>query len=123
MSFGSMPSALPFVKAGKVRMLAVTGVKRSPAAPELPTMAESGVPGYQMTAWTALFAPAGTPPPIVRRLSTELASTFRSPAVRERLGALGYDVEASTPEELRKHVAAERALYGKLIKAIGLEDK
>ena len=123
MSFGSLPSALPFVKADKVRMLAVTGMKRSPAAPELLTIAESGVPGYQMTAWTALFAPAGTPAAIVERLSIATAGAFKAPAVRERLSSLGYEVEASTPAELRKHVAAERALYGKLIKLVGLEDK
>lgn len=121
MSFGSMPSAMPFVKAGKVRIIAVTGTKRSPAAPELPTIAESGVPGFQMTAWSALFAPAATPPAIAERLSAELTKAFRTPALRDRLGALGYDIEAGTPTDLRKHVVAERAMYGKLIKLIGLE--
>ena len=123
MSFGSMPSAMPFVKAGKVRMIAVTGIKRSPAAPELPTIAESGVAGYQMTAWTAMFAPRATPATIVDRLSAELGKSFKSPAVRDRLGQLGYDIEGGSPDDLRQHVKKERAMYGRLIKLTGLEDK
>lgn len=123
MSFGSLTSAMPFTKNGKVRMIAVTGVKRSPASPELPTISEAGLPGYQMTAWTAMFAPGGTPANIVARLSSEAAKAFKARAVVDRLGVAGYDIEAGTPEELRSYVKAERVRYGKLIKIIGLEDK
>jgi tripartite-type tricarboxylate transporter receptor subunit TctC len=123
MSFGSVASALPFVKAGKVRMIAATGVKRSPAAPELPTIAEEGLAGYQMTAWTALFAPGRTPKSIVDRLSAEAAKAFSAQAVKDRLLALGYDIETSSPEELGAFVRKERALYAGLIKTVGLEDR
>lgn len=123
MSFGSVASALPFVKAGKVRMIAATGVKRSPAVPELPTIAEEGLTGYQMTAWSALFAPGRTPKSIVDRLSTEAAKAFNAQAVKDRLVAFGYDIEVSSPEELGAFVRKERALYAGLIKTVGLEDR
>ena len=121
MSFGSMPSAMPYVKARKVRMIAVTGLKRSPAAPELPTIAESGVPGYQFTAWSALYAPGQTPQHIVDRLNQEVVAALNRVEVKERLISLGYDIEASTPGELRAHIGKERATYAGLMRMTGLD--
>jgi tripartite-type tricarboxylate transporter receptor subunit TctC len=120
MSFGSIASSLPYVKAGKVRMIGSTGIKRSPGAPDLPTIAET-IPGYEMTAWSALFAPGGTPKAVVERLSAEVAKAFGRPAVKNRLAALGYEIETSSPEELKAYISKERAMYGKLIKMVGLE--
>jgi tripartite-type tricarboxylate transporter receptor subunit TctC len=121
MSFGSMPSALPYVKAGKVRMIAVTGLKRSLAAPELATIAESGVPGYQFTAWSALHVPGGTAKPIIDILNREVVKLLNRPDVKERLMPLGYDIEASTPYELRDYIGKERATYAKLMRMTGLD--
>ena len=119
--FGSMPSALPYVKAGKVRMIAVTGLKRSLAAPELATIAESGVPGYQFTAWSALHVPGGTAKPIIDILNREVVKLLNRPDVKERLTPLGYDIEASTPDELRDYIGKERATYAKLMRMTGLD--
>jgi tripartite-type tricarboxylate transporter receptor subunit TctC len=121
MSFGSMPSAMPYVKAGKVRMIAVTGLKRSPAAPELPTITESGVPGFQFTAWSALYAPGQTPKAIVDLLSREVVKALNRSEVKDRLTPLGYDIEASTPDELRAHIGKERATYAELMRKTGLD--
>ncbi|MCW5604839.1 MAG: tripartite tricarboxylate transporter substrate binding protein [Burkholderiales bacterium] len=123
MSFGSIAAASSFVKAGRLRMIALTGLRRSPAVPELPTIAEEGLPGYQMTAWTAMFAPGGTPGNTVERLGSEVAKAFKTQTVRDRLVPLGYDIEASSPGELGAYVRKERALYGKLMKMVGLDDK
>jgi tripartite-type tricarboxylate transporter receptor subunit TctC len=98
--FGNMASALPHVKNGKLKALAITGAKRSPAAPELPTVAESGMPGYQVYEWNAIFAPAGTPNAIVNRLQAEIAKVVKLPEVRGRMLALGGEIVASSPADL-----------------------
>ena len=122
MSFGSVSAVSQFVKTGRLRMIAVTSAKRSAAAPDVPTIGES-VPGYEMTPWNAIFAPAGTSKAIVDRVNADVGVAFRSPEVKERLAALGYDPEASSPAQLTAHIKAEIARYGKLIKAIGFKDE
>ena len=119
--FASPPSVLSLVRANRVRAIATTGTKRSAILPELPTVAESGLPGYENTIWQALLAPARTPAAIVERLHREVADIARQPEMRERLGADGSEPIGSTPKELADHVAAEIARWTKVIKAIGLK--
>ena len=115
--FGNMASALPHVKNGRLKALAITGAKRSPAAPDLPTMAESGMPGYQVYEWNAIFAPAGTPPAIVNRLQAEIAKAVKIPEVRERMLALGGEIVASSPAELGAWVREQTASWAKVVRA------
>jgi tripartite-type tricarboxylate transporter receptor subunit TctC len=115
--FGNMASALPHVKSGKLKALAVTGAKRSPAAPDLPTVAESGMPGYQVYEWNAIFAPAGTPPAIVNRLQAEIAKAVKIPEVRERMLALGGEIVASTPADLGAWVREQTASWARVVRA------
>lgn len=114
--FASMGSAWQHVKTGKLRAVAVGGLERSKAAPELPTIAESGVPGYETYEWNAIFAPAGTPPAIVNRLSTVLAKVLREPAIVERLAGIGAEPIGSTPAELETFRRAEIAKWQKVVK-------
>jgi tripartite-type tricarboxylate transporter receptor subunit TctC len=115
--FGNMASALPHVKSGKLRALAVTGAKRSTAAPELPTIAESGLPGYQVYEWNAVFAPAGTPPAIINRLQAEIAKAVIVPEVRDRMLALGGEIVASSPADLGAWVREQTASWARVVKA------
>ncbi len=117
--FGNMASAMPHVRAGKLRALAVTSAKRSAAAPELPTIAETGLPGYEATSWFALFAPARTPAGIVNKLSTEVNALLKLPDVKERMTGLGADAISMSPRELGAYVDTEIEKWGKLIKATG----
>ena len=117
--FGNMASSLPHIRSGKLRALAVTSAKRSASAPELPTIAETGLPGYEATAWFALFAPARTPAPIVNQLSGEVNALFKLPDVKERMLGLGADAMPMTPRELGAYVETEIVKWGKLIKASG----
>src|SRR5207253_941692 len=96
--FSSMPPALPHVKVGKINALAVTSTKRSPATPELPTVAESGLPGYEVINWYGVLAPAGTPKDIVTKLNTEITRIMNLPEVKERLAAQGAETLTSTPQ-------------------------
>jgi len=115
--FANMASALPHVKNGKLKALAVTGAQRSSAAPELPTVAESGMPGYQVYEWNAIFAPAGTPPAIINRLQAEIAKVVRIPEVRERMLALGGEIVASSPADLAAWVREQSASWSRVVKA------
>ncbi|MCC7081361.1 MAG: tripartite tricarboxylate transporter substrate binding protein [Burkholderiales bacterium] len=112
----NIPVYLPQVKAGKIRALAVTTAKRSPAAPELPTIDEAGVKGYEASTWFALFAPAGTPTAIVARLSAETRRILELVDMRERLLGLGAQPAGCTPEELARFVQAEIAKWAKVIR-------
>jgi tripartite-type tricarboxylate transporter receptor subunit TctC len=118
--FGTMTSTRDLVKAGRLRGLATTGATRSPGAPELPTVAESGVPGYEVSAWYGVLAPAGTPRPIVNRLSADLARMLRIPEVREALLAQGTDPVGSSPEEFGQHLRNEIQKWAKVVQASGL---
>ncbi len=117
--FGNMASALPHIRGGKLRALAVTSAHRSASAPELPTIAETGLPGYEATAWFALFAPARTPAAIVNRLNSEVNVLFKQADVKERMLSLGADAMPMTPRELSAYVDSEIVKWGKLIKASG----
>lgn len=116
--FDNMPSALPMAKEGKIRALAVTTDKRSPAAPEVPTVAES-VPGFEATTWFAVFAPAGTPKDVVARINAEMKRVFALPDVLDKLKTLGLDPWLSTPEELGKLQATEIVKWAKVVKDSG----
>ena len=117
--FGNMASAMPHVRGGKLRALAVTSAKRSAAAPELPTIAETGLPGYEATSWFALFAPARTPEGIVSKLNAEVNALLKLPDVKERMLGLGADSIALSPRELGAYVETEIVKWDKLIKASG----
>jgi tripartite-type tricarboxylate transporter receptor subunit TctC len=119
--FASPPSALPLVRSGRLRAIATTGSKRAFYLPDLPTVAEAGVPGYENTIWQALLAPARTPTAVITRLHKELADIARQPEIRERLAADGSEALGTTPQAARQHIAGEIARYTKLIKAIGLK--
>jgi tripartite-type tricarboxylate transporter receptor subunit TctC len=118
--FDNLSSALPNVKAGKVRALAVTTLKRSASLPELPTLDESGLKGFDMTTWWGLMSPAGVSADVAQRLSTEILKAMDAPDVKERLRAMGMEGSAvRTPEQFTAFVDAERKLYARLVKQSG----
>jgi tripartite-type tricarboxylate transporter receptor subunit TctC len=117
---GAAISAMPLVKAGRVRALAVTSAKRARALPDLPTIAESGVPGYDMTGWFGMFAPAGTPKAIVDRLSAEARRGVQQPDFAARAEAQGTEILGTSPDELAKVVKAELATWRKVVTNAGL---
>jgi tripartite-type tricarboxylate transporter receptor subunit TctC len=119
--FASPPSAMPLVRSGRLRAIATTGSKRAAYLPDMPTVAESGVPGYENTIWQALLAPARTPAAVITRLYREIADIAKQPDMRERLAADGSQALGSTPQEAAQHISAEIARYTKLTKAIGLK--
>jgi tripartite-type tricarboxylate transporter receptor subunit TctC len=119
--FAIMQSALPHVKAGKLKGLAVSGPKRSASAPEVRTIAESGVPGYEFISWNAVHVPAGTPKAIVARINGELVKAIAAPDVKERMFGLGLEPEGSTPEALGKLVRADIAKWSKVVKDAGIK--
>src|SRR3954466_1358296 len=119
----NVPGTMPFVKAGKLRALAITSAERSPLEPALPTMAESGVPGYEVVGWQGVFAVAGTPPEIVARAEGEAGKVLPLPEVRERLAALGAEQVGSTPAEFGAFVRAENARWGRIIREKGIRSE
>jgi tripartite-type tricarboxylate transporter receptor subunit TctC len=118
-SFATIVSAQPQVAAGKLRGLAVTSAKRFPSTPEVPTVAESGLPGYEAVAWYGVFAPAGTPAEVVTRLNAEIVRIVRSPEVREVFLKQGAESFATTPDEFTKIVERDIAKWAKVVKASG----
>ena len=119
--FNNMISTTPFVKAGRVRALATTGAKRSPALPDLPTLAESGLKGYENSSWSAVAAPAGTPPAIIARLHKEFVEILRMPDIRKRHDEVGAEIIASSPAEFHAYLKSELAKFEKLVKAAGIK--
>jgi tripartite-type tricarboxylate transporter receptor subunit TctC len=119
--FGSPISALPLLRAGRLKGVAVTGTTRAKTLPELPTIAESGVPGYDVTTWFGLFAPTGVPGDIANRLQAEARSVVLSPEIARRLEADGADPVASTPAEFAVDVAKEYEKWRGLVKKAGLK--
>ena len=113
------PSSLAMVQAGKLRALAVTSAKRSAMLPDLPTVAESGVPGYDVNSWYGLFAPASTPDAIQQRLYNELAAQFKSPDISKRLSSLGAEVNTMPPAEFARFVREEIRKWAPVVKASG----
>jgi tripartite-type tricarboxylate transporter receptor subunit TctC len=119
--FSDMAVVLPHVQAGKLRALAVTSLKPTPLVPGVPSVAESGVPGFEMTSWWGVLGPAGIPQPIVERLNKELGRILKLPDVTKQFATLGVDAATSTPEEFSKLIKSEVTKYEKLIAAIGIE--
>jgi tripartite-type tricarboxylate transporter receptor subunit TctC len=119
--FENMPSILPFVQSGRLRGLAVTSAKRSPAAPDLPTMIESGYPGFEAGSWYGLFAPAGTPAEILARLNADMAKSLRSPETRKLLSQQGAEPVGNSEAEFAAFIRAEIAKWGRVIKAANVK--
>ena len=119
--FDTTVVAGPFIQSGKVRPLAVTSAKRVASLPDVPTMAEAGVPGYEVVSWQAMFAPAGTPSAIVQRLQTEVAAILKQPDVQERFAKLGVDPSGMAPQQLAEFQAAEIAKWAKVVKAANVK--
>ena len=117
--FDNLASSLSQVKGGRVRALAVTTARRTALAPELPTIAESGLPGFDISTWFGIFVPSGTPRPVVDRLHAEFTRALAAPEVREKMIALGAEPVGSTPEEFAAYVKAESAKYSKLVRTSG----
>jgi tripartite-type tricarboxylate transporter receptor subunit TctC len=116
----NMPGTMPYAKAGNLRALAVTSPQRSELAPELPTMAEAGVPGYEMSGWNGIFAVKGTPPAIVARLHSEVAEILHTPEVRQELAALGAEPVGETPDEFAAFLKTDMARWGNIIQEKGI---
>jgi tripartite-type tricarboxylate transporter receptor subunit TctC len=117
--FDNMPSALPLVKSGEIRALGVTSARRSPAAPDIPTLAEAGLPGFEATSWFALYAPAHLPKDVQARINAETIRVMNLPDVREKLAGLGLDVNTGTPESLASFMQVETAKWAKVVKESG----
>jgi tripartite-type tricarboxylate transporter receptor subunit TctC len=121
MIISALPPALPLAKAGKLRILGVTTLERLPSAPELPTVAEQGLPGYEIGTWYGVFATGGSPPEAIERLSAALRKATQDPKVREQMAAQGIDTAGSTPAEFRAFVGSEMAKWAKVVKAAGIK--
>jgi tripartite-type tricarboxylate transporter receptor subunit TctC len=119
-SMPAFPTSVPHIKAGRLRIIAVTGLKREPTMPDVPTVAESGVPGFEFSIWFAMFAPTGTPKPVITRLNQELVKMLATQEMRAQLAKVGVNAGSSTPEELGKHLRAEVAKWAKIIKAANI---
>jgi tripartite-type tricarboxylate transporter receptor subunit TctC len=115
----SLNSITPYARSGRVRGLAVTGPKRSPALPELPTVAEAGVPGYEATTWTGIVAPAGVPKAIVAKLNTEINTAIATRSLREKFAAIGSEPAGGTPEQFGELIRKESAKWGEVVKRSG----
>ncbi|HET7670953.1 MAG TPA: tripartite tricarboxylate transporter substrate binding protein [Burkholderiales bacterium] len=119
MMFDNIPSSLPHIKAGKLRALATTGVKRDPALPDVPTIAESGVPGYESGVWFGIAVPAGTPREIINRLNAASVQATKGPDFIKRMTDLGYNIIPGSPEDMAKMLEAELKRWGPIVKASG----
>ena len=117
--FDNLPPSLPHIKAGKLRPLAVTSATRAPALPDVPTVAESGVPGFEASSWFGVLAPAGTPRPIIDRLNGEVAKWLATPEAKERMLSLGANAIGGSPEDFAAHIRAETAKWAKVVKESG----
>lgn len=119
--FPTMPTVMPYFKARRLRPLGVTTAKRSRALPDVPSIAEAGLPGYESTQWFGVLAPAGTPRAIIDRLNQELVRVLRSPDMAQRLAAEGAEVVGSTPEAFTAHIKSETEKWAKVIKSAGIK--
>jgi tripartite-type tricarboxylate transporter receptor subunit TctC len=116
----SMSALMPYVKSGKMRGIAVTSMKRSAVAPEFPTIAESGLPGFEVITWFGILAPAATPKEIVNRLNSEIVASVAQPNVREQFTKMGFEIVANTPEQYAVFLKEENVKWGKVVKDLGL---
>ena len=117
--FSGMPPAMPHIRSGKLRALAVTTTRRSAATPDVPTMDEAGVPGFDISNWFAYFAPAGTPADVIAKLSAEINRSLKLQDVSEKLATLGAEPVGTSPEELARFLRVESAKFANLIKVSG----
>ena len=115
--FANMASSLAHVKGGKLRALAITGAKRSPALPNVPTIAEAGVPGYEVYEWNAIFVPAGTPAPVVAKIAESIAKALQNAELRERITSLGGEIAAYGPADTERFVREQTELWGRVVRA------
>ena len=120
MSFVTMPSALPHVSAGRLRVLAIGSPKRSPALPDVPTVAESGLPGFDIGAWNGILAPARTPQPIIMRLNAEIVKMTKNPEYKEHASSQGAELVGDTPQEFAAYIKTQIARFAKVVKATGM---
>jgi tripartite-type tricarboxylate transporter receptor subunit TctC len=120
MMFNTSGSLMPHVNAGRLRALAVSSGRRFSAEPNLPTVAESGVPGFDVSSWYGLLAPAKTPPAIVEKMNADAVKVLREPDVRQKLENLGLEVAASTPQQFADFIKAEMTKWGPVIKAANI---
>ncbi len=116
MMFENMPGAVGFIKTGKVRVLAVTGLQRTPALPDVKTVAESGVPGYESLSWSGIAAPAATPPEVIARLNREINAILANPDMRQQLAEQGAQAVGGTPEAFGAHISRERQKWSKVVR-------
>jgi tripartite-type tricarboxylate transporter receptor subunit TctC len=121
LGFDNLPSSIGHIRAGKLRAIAVTTAKRFPGAPEIPTMAESGVPGYEVSAWFGLLAPAGTPKPVIDALYRNIADILRQPEVVKQLFDLGAEPGGNTPEAYARQIEADVEMWKKVVAATGVK--
>jgi tripartite-type tricarboxylate transporter receptor subunit TctC len=119
--FTTPPTAMPYLKAGRLRPLGVTTMTRIEALPDVPTISEAGVPGYESVQWFGMLVPVGTPRPIIDRLHQELTRALRAPDMKERLTSLGLNGVGSTPEEFAVYMKSETEKWAKVIKAMGIK--
>ena len=119
--FASATSSIPHIKAGRVRLLASSSAERSSQLPDVPTVAESGLPGFDVTGWYGIVAPSRTPKPIITKLNIEIGKALKSKQVIDNLAADGADARYSTPEQLTALVAAEEKKWSDLVKATGMK--
>src|SRR3712207_2276652 len=117
--FDNLPSSIEHVRGGNLRALAVTSSKRSPALPDMPTLAEAGLPQFEATSWFALFAPKGTPPDITNKLNQEVRKALETPELQKRFADLGGEIQPLSPDELMAYVRAEHEKWAKVVKASG----
>lgn len=117
----SAPAVVPYVNSVRLRALAIGSANRSPALPDIPTVAESGVPGYEYTTWQGILAPAKTPPKIVATLNTAIVRTLADPQMSQRFRALGGDPASSTPAELAAYMQQEMARWTRVIRTTGIK--
>ncbi len=119
--FYSLAIAQPQIKAGKLRALAVTGLTRDRLQPDVPTVSESGLKGYEITGWHGFFAPAGTPREVIDRVNASVAKILGTPEIRELWASQGMDVVTNTPEEFSKRIRADYEKYGRIVKTVGIQ--
>jgi tripartite-type tricarboxylate transporter receptor subunit TctC len=119
MIFDNMPSALPLVRSGELKAIGVTSAQRSAAAPNIPTLAESGLPGFEATSWFALLGPAGMPRDVLMRINQETAKVLAMPDVKEKLATLGLDPNPGTPEALMALMQTETTKWAKVVQESG----
>jgi len=115
------PAILTYVRSGKLRVLASTGRERAQATPDLPTVGQSGLPGFEISSWFGLSAPAGVPRPIIDRLNREAGDFLRSAATREKFAAFNIELTASTPEEMSERIRTEIPVWTKVMRSAGIE--